>query len=137
MSKFATTVATSTETTDESVHMRCFPGIKMGGRQGSVMSWATFLWEALCSPAHVDVTLTCTTYLNIIADQVHPFISVFHGFFQKDRICTTKMVSVQVLTWPLNSPKLSPINFFVMCSTNRFNVRRSHLITSRTYRIWC
>lgn len=33
-----------------------------------------FCWETLGSGIHVDVTLTKTTYLNIIAGQVHPFM---------------------------------------------------------------
>ncbi|MCI4395292.1 hypothetical protein PGIGA_G00178730 [Pangasianodon gigas] len=33
-----------------------------------------FCWETLGSGIHVDVTLTCTTYLNIVADQVYPFM---------------------------------------------------------------
>ena len=63
----------------------------MGGRQacgGSVMLWAMFCWETLGPGIHVDVTLICTTYLNIVADQVHPFMAtVFpHGseLFQQD-----------------------------------------------------
>ncbi|KAK3511175.1 hypothetical protein QTP70_032220, partial [Hemibagrus guttatus] len=72
------------------------PGCTMGRRQasrGSVMLWAVFCWETL-GPAiiHVDVTLTCTTYLSIAADHVHPFMEMF-----------------EVFTWPPNSPDLSPI----------------------------
>ncbi len=43
----------------------CTMGRKQSGR-GSVMLWAMFSWE-------VDVTLTHTTYLKIVADHIHPF----------------------------------------------------------------
>ena len=39
---------------------------------GSVMLWAMFRSETLGRGIHVDVTLTHTTYLIIVADQVHP-----------------------------------------------------------------
>ena len=51
------------------------PGCTMGRGQadrGSVMLWAVVCWETL-DPA-MDVTLTRTTYLNIVADQLHSFI---------------------------------------------------------------
>ncbi|KAF7642071.1 hypothetical protein LDENG_00265060 [Lucifuga dentata] len=49
----------------------------MGRRQaggGSVMIWVTSCW-VLGSYIHVDVTLTCSTYLNMAADQVQPFMA--------------------------------------------------------------
>ena len=67
------------------------PGCTMGRRQaggGSVMLWAMFCWETLGPAIHVDVTLTRTTYLSIVADHVHPFMeTVFPdgcGLFQQD-----------------------------------------------------
>ena len=53
------------------------PGYTLGRRKasgGSVMLWAMFCGETLGPGIHVDVTLTRTTYLNIVADQVHPFM---------------------------------------------------------------
>ncbi|KAK3528244.1 hypothetical protein QTP86_027960, partial [Hemibagrus guttatus] len=53
------------------------PGCTMGRRRaggGSVMLWAMFCWETLGPAIHVDITLTCTTYLNNAADHVHPFM---------------------------------------------------------------
>lgn len=44
-------------------------GKKRQSGRGSAMLWAMFCWEVL-----TDVTLTRTTYLNIVADQVHPFM---------------------------------------------------------------
>lgn len=75
------------------------PGCTMGRGQadrGSLMLWAVVCWETL-DPA-MDVTLTRTTYLNIVADQLHSFIVTLFlngsGFFQQDNTpChTTKMV---------------------------------------------
>ena len=54
------------------------------------MLWAMFCWETLGSAIHVDVTLTCATYLSITADHVHPFMErVFPdgcGLFQQDNV---------------------------------------------------
>ena len=99
----------------------------MGRRQagrGSVMLWVMFCWETLGPAIHVDVTLTHTTYLSIVADHVHPFMeTVFpggSGLFQQDNVPCHKAKMVQewfeehnnefeVLTWPPNSPDLNPI----------------------------
>ena len=45
----------------------------MGRKQadgGSVMLLEMFCWETLGPAIHVDVTLTCTIYLSIVADHV-------------------------------------------------------------------
>jgi len=59
------------------------PGCTIGRRQaggGSVMLWAMFCWETMGPAIHVDVTLTRTTYLSIVADYVHPFMeTLFPG----------------------------------------------------------
>ena len=81
------------------VCVRCLPGEHMvpgctiGRRQasrGSVILWAMFCWETLCSAIHVDVTLTCTTYLNIVADHGQPFMETVCpdgcGLFQQDKV---------------------------------------------------
>ena len=83
-----------------------------------------FCCETLGPGIHVDVTLTCTTYLNIVADQVHPFMATVFpdgsGLFQQDNApChTTKIVQewfeehdkeFKVLPWPPNSPDLNLI----------------------------
>ncbi|KAK3529377.1 hypothetical protein QTP70_029484, partial [Hemibagrus guttatus] len=73
------------------------PGCSMGKRQvgrGSVMLWAMFYWETLGSAIHVDVTLTRSTYLSIVAD---------HEWFYEHNN------QFEVLTWPPNSPDLNPI----------------------------
>jgi len=40
----------------------------------SVILVLIFCWETLGPAFHVDVTLTHTTYLKMVADQVHPFM---------------------------------------------------------------
>ena len=67
---------------DGLVCVHCLPGedtapeCTMGRRKASRnMLWVMFFWENLNAGIHVDVTLTCTTYLNIVADQVHSFIA--------------------------------------------------------------
>lgn len=57
-------------------------GCTMGKRQadrGSVMRFAVFYWETLGLGSCMDVNLTCSTYLNIVADQVHHFMVFPHG----------------------------------------------------------
>lgn len=65
------------------VFFRCLPeevmapGGTMKTRQAggdSVMLWAMFCWGTLGPGIHVDITLPRTTYLNIVGDQVHPFM---------------------------------------------------------------
>lgn len=62
------------------VRVRCLPReVRTGGCTmwrmqvggGSVILWAKFCWESLGPGIHIDVTLTCTTYQNSVADQVH------------------------------------------------------------------
>ena len=103
------------------------PGCTIVGRQangGSVMLWAIFCWETLGPAIHVDLTLTLTSYLSVVADHVHPFMEkVFPdgcGLFQQDNTPCHKAKMVhewfeernnvfEGLTWPRNSPDLNPI----------------------------
>ncbi|CAM4666349.1 unnamed protein product [Leuciscus chuanchicus] len=73
---------------DGRVHVHCLPGevVKSGCTVGrgqadgeSVMLWAMFCWETLGPAIHMDVNLTCATYLNIVADQ--------HGMIYWDCAC--------------------------------------------------
>ena len=83
-----------------------------------------FCWETLSPDIHVDVTLTRNTYLNIVSDQVYPFMAkVFpdgSGLFQQDNApCHTARIvqewfeehdkEFKVLPWPPNSPDLNLI----------------------------
>jgi len=93
---------------DGRVHVRRLPeehmapGCNMGGRQdgeGNVMLWAMFCWETLGPAIHVDVTWTCTTYLSIVADHVHPFMEMVFpggcGLFRQDNAPCHKTKMVQ------------------------------------------
>ena len=88
------------------------------------MFWAMFCWETLGPAIHVDVNLARVTYLNIVADQVHPFMAMVFpdgsGLFQQDNVpCHTAHIVrdwfeehdevFTVLPWPPNSPDLNPI----------------------------
>lgn len=75
------------------------------------MSWL----ETWGTAIHLAITLTCTIYLNFVADQVHPLMETV--FFKKD---ITHPATVQkwfkehnkefeVLTWPSYSADLNPI----------------------------
>ncbi|XP_067308382.1 transmembrane inner ear expressed protein isoform X1 [Pseudorasbora parva] len=66
------------------------PGCTMARRQpdgGSVMPRGMFCWETLGPAIHVDFTLTCTIYLRIVADHLHPFVEMVFpdgcGLFQQ------------------------------------------------------
>ncbi|KAK3515693.1 hypothetical protein QTP70_028532 [Hemibagrus guttatus] len=109
---------------------RCTMGRRQAGR-GSIMFWAMFCWETFSSAIHVDVTLTCTTYLSTAADHVHPFMeTVFPdgcGLFQQDNAPCHKAKMVQewfdehnnefeVLTWPPNFPRSQSNRASVGCA---------------------
>ncbi|KAK3554948.1 hypothetical protein QTP86_001871 [Hemibagrus guttatus] len=97
---------------------------KKASRQRQCYALGNVLLETLGVAIHVDVTLTRTTYLNIVEDHVYPFLeTVFPdacGLFQQDNAPCHKAKMVQewfdehdnefeVLTWPPNSPDLYPI----------------------------
>ncbi|KAK3572207.1 hypothetical protein QTP86_026064 [Hemibagrus guttatus] len=103
------------------------PGCTMGRRRaggGSVLLWSMFCWETLGPAVHVDVIVTRSTYLSIVADHVHPFMETLFpdgcGLFQQDNAPCHKAEMVQewfddhnnqfeVLTPPPHSPDLNPI----------------------------
>lgn len=45
-------------------------------KDGSVTLWAMFGWENLGSGIHMAVTLTKNTCINIVVDQVNPFMAM-------------------------------------------------------------
>ncbi|GBM29530.1 hypothetical protein AVEN_212249-1 [Araneus ventricosus] len=55
---------------------------------GDIMLWGTFSWAALGAVVVVEQTMNAANYLNIIADQLHPYMAfVFptgNGIFQQD-----------------------------------------------------
>lgn len=78
------------------------PGSTMGRRQAGRCS--VMLYVLLGPGINVDVvTLTCTSYLNSVADQVHPFIAMVFfngsGLFQQDAGILLFLVSVHEDIW--------------------------------------
>ncbi|GBN60747.1 hypothetical protein AVEN_37927-1 [Araneus ventricosus] len=83
------------------------------------MLWGTFSWAALGPVVVVEQTLKAANYLNIIADQLHPYMAfVFptgNGIFQQDNgPCQKSRIVLEwfevhtdefhLMPWPSNSP---------------------------------
>ncbi|GFU88927.1 transposase domain containing protein [Trichonephila clavipes] len=88
------------------------------------MPWGTLSWASLGPVVVVELTMNATGYLNIIADQLHPYMaSVFpagNGMFQQYNAPYHKATIVlewfqeqdaefQLMFWPPNSPVLNLI----------------------------
>lgn len=62
----------------------------------AVMLWAEFCWETLSPDIFMDITLSRTTYISVLAHLVTPFFyTVFPDgccVFQQDNALKTKMV---------------------------------------------
>ncbi|GBM40893.1 Transposable element Tc1 transposase [Araneus ventricosus] len=117
---------------DGRVRVRRLPGEKLlpscteshtqaGG--GGIMIWGTFSWAALGPVVVVEQTMKAANYLNIIADQMHPYMAfVFptgNGNFQQDNApCHKAWIVLEwfeehtdefhLISWPPNSPDLNP-----------------------------
>nr|KAF6336831.1 hypothetical protein mMyoMyo1_012050 [Myotis myotis] len=88
------------------------------------MVWGMFSWHDLGPLIRVEQHLNSTTYLSIIADQVHLIMLMVYpngdGFFQQDNAVCHGAYIVQewfqepegdfiLLRWPPQSPDLNPI----------------------------
>ena len=119
----------------------------MGRRQadrGSVILWAMFCWETLGPGFHVDVTLTCTTCLNILQTKYTPSWQLYSLIlFQQDNVSchTAKIVQewfeehdkeFKVLTWPPNSPDLNLIEHLWDVLDKQVRAMKAELATYRT-----
>ncbi|GBM26206.1 Transposable element Tc1 transposase [Araneus ventricosus] len=95
---------------------------QVGG--GGIMLWGTFSWAALGPVVVVEQTMKAANYLNIIADQLHPYMAfVFptgNGIFQQDNAPRHKARIVlewfeeyidefHLMSWAPNSPYLNPM----------------------------
>ncbi|GFV52135.1 transposase domain containing protein [Trichonephila clavipes] len=82
---------------DGHIRIRCLPGEQLVPRctighkhagGGSIMLWRTFSWVLLRPVVVVEQTMNATGYLNIIADQLHPYMTSVspagNGMFQQD-----------------------------------------------------
>ncbi|GBN63036.1 Transposable element Tc1 transposase [Araneus ventricosus] len=87
------------------------------------MLWGTFSWASLGPVFVVEQTMNAAKYLNIIADQLHPYMAfVFplgNGIFQQDNApCQKARIVLEwfeehtdefyLMSWPPNSPDLNP-----------------------------
>lgn len=88
----------------------------------STMLWGTFSWAALRPLVVLEQTMKAADYLNIIVDQLHPYmVSVFpNGIFQHDNASCHKARIVlkefqelyyefQLMSWPPNTLDLNLI----------------------------
>ncbi|GBM07172.1 Transposable element Tc1 transposase [Araneus ventricosus] len=86
------------------------------------MLWGTFSWAALGSVVVVEQTMKAANYLNIIANQLHPYMAfVFptgNGIFHQDSAPFHKARIVlewfeehtdefHLMSWPPNSPDIN------------------------------
>ena len=100
----------------------CVSTLQAGG--GGVMVWGVFSWDTLCPLIKVEQRLNATGYLNIFANQVHPFMAAMYpsanGFLQQNNSPCHKIRIDQewfhehdsefsLLQWPAQSPDLNPI----------------------------
>nr|KAF6355200.1 hypothetical protein mMyoMyo1_011390 [Myotis myotis] len=107
----------------ESMHRTCM-STTLQASGGSVMVWGMFSWHDLGPFILVEQRLNSPTYLNIVADQVHPIMLMAYpngnGFFQQDNAPCHGAHKVQewfqehegkftLLRWPPQSPDLNPI----------------------------
>ncbi|GBM27949.1 Transposable element Tc1 transposase [Araneus ventricosus] len=91
---------------------------------GGIMLWGTLSWATLGPVVVVEQTMKATNYLNIIADQLHPYMAfVFptgNGIFQQDNASCHKARIVlecfeehtdefHLMSWLPNSQNLKPI----------------------------
>ena len=97
-----------------------------GGGGGGVIVRGVFSWHTLGSLIKLEQRLNATGYLNIIANEVHPFMAAVYpsanGFLQQDNAPYHKARIVQewlqehdsessLLQWPVQSPELNPFEY--------------------------
>ncbi|GFW48067.1 transposable element Tc1 transposase [Trichonephila clavipes] len=118
---------------DDRVMIRRLPGeqllpqYRVGHTQaggGGIMLWGTFCWASLGPVVVVEQAMNATWHLNIIADQLYPYMaSLFpagNGMFQQNNAPCHKAKIVlewfqehdaefHLMTWLPNSPDLNMI----------------------------
>ncbi len=106
----------------ESMDPTCLVSTVQAG--GGVMVWGIFAWHTLGPLVLIEHCLNTTTYLSIVADHVHPFMTTVYlssdGYFQQDNAPCHKAQIISdwflehdkeftLLKWPPQSPDLNPI----------------------------
>ncbi len=91
---------------------------------GGVIVWGVFSWYTLGPLVPIEHCLNATSYLSIVADHVHPFMTTVNpssdGYFQQDNAPCHKAQIISdwflehdneftLLKWPPQSPDLNPI----------------------------
>ncbi len=99
-----------------------FSTVQAGG--GVVIVWRIYSWHTLGPLVPIEHCLNATTYLSIVADHVHPFMTTVYpssdGYFQQDNAPCHKAQIISdwflehdneftLLKWPPQSPDLNPI----------------------------
>jgi hypothetical protein len=62
----------------ESIDIACQQGTFQAGG-GSLMVWGMCSYSYMGPLIHLDTTLTGNTYVRILADHLHPFMSIVHS----------------------------------------------------------
>ncbi len=107
----------------ESMDSSCLVStVQAGG--GGVMVWGIFSWHTLGPLVPIEHRLNATSYLSIVADHVHPFMTSVYpssdGYFHQDNAPCHKAQIISdwflehgneftLLKWPPQSPDLNPI----------------------------
>ncbi len=106
----------------ESIDPSCLVSTAQAGG-GCVMAWGIFSWHPLGPLVPIEHRLNATTYLSIVADHGHPFMTTVYpssdGYFQQDNAPCDKAQIISVwflehdneftlLKWPPQSPDLNP-----------------------------
>ncbi len=91
---------------------------------GGVMVWGIFSWHTLVPLVPIEHYLNATAYLSIVADHVHPFMTIVYpssdGYIQQDNAPCHKAQIISdwflehdneftLLKWPPQSSDLNPI----------------------------
>ncbi|CAL1285354.1 unnamed protein product [Larinioides sclopetarius] len=123
---------------------------------GGIRLCGSFSWASLGPVVMVEQTMNATGYLNIIADQLHPYMtSVFpagNGMFQQDNAPCHKVKVVlewfqehdaefQLMSWPPNSPDINPIEHIWDVMGQQLRVQRPPIrnisdLRDRCLNIW-
>ncbi len=107
----------------ESMDPSCLVSTVQAAGSG-VMVWVIFSWHTSGPFVPIEHRLNATTYLSIVVDHVHPFMTTVYpssdGYFQQDNASCHKAQIISdwflehdneftLLKWPPQSPDLNPI----------------------------